>query len=266
MTAAPGFHTAAYDWPVSQNWPEPVSLINPDGASEVVLICEHASNHMPAEYQGLGLEEPDLTRHIAWDIGAEDVARRLSARLDAPLFVAHYSRLLIDLNRPHAAMSAFPELSESTVIPGNVALDMAERTRRIARIFTPFHARIAGVLNQRQATGRPTLLISIHSFTPVYKGVTRPWHIGILYGEAARAGETMVAQLAADPALCVGTNEPYQIETDSDYAIPVHGDQRGIPALLVELRNDLIATSAGAEEWADRLAAVIPALASEARS
>lgn len=241
------------------DWPDPVEVVNEAGASPVVLICEHASNHIPTEYAALGLGAADLRRHIAWDPGAEAVARALSARLDAPLFLGRYSRLLIDLNRPVTAPSAFPVRSEATDIPGNAALTEAERARRIAAIFAPFHARVARHLDGRAAAGRATVILGIHSFTPVFLGVARPWQAGVLYARAQGFGRALVAELARDPSLSVGMNEPYRIERDSDYAIPVHGDDRGLPAALIELRNDLIATPEDAADWAARLARAIPA-------
>jgi predicted N-formylglutamate amidohydrolase len=239
------------------DWPDPVERINPDGGSPIVLVCEHASRHIPAEYAGLRLDPADLGGHIAWDIGAAEVTRRLAGLLDAPAFLGGYSRLLIDLNRPLDVASSIPERSEAIDVPSNRSVPPAERQRRIDRIFTPFHTAIAAHLDARSAAGRATLLVSIHSFTPVYLGVHRPWHAGVLFGGAKALGERLVRRLEAAGPLVVGTNQPYQISLKDDYAIPVHGDRRGIPAALIELRNDGLADARGIAAWASRLAAIL---------
>ena len=233
--------------------PPAVTALNEDGASPYVLLCEHASNHIPATYGGLGLSAPDLRRHIAWDIGAADLSRRLSKLLDAPLFLSGYSRLLIDCNRPLGAPTSIPTRSEATEIPGNHGLDAAERERRAAAYHAPFHRRVEQALDRRVERGRPTIVLGIHSFTPVFFGERRPWHAGVLYGRAAAFGQALAARIGADPALCVGDNEPYQVTADTDYTVPVHGDRRGLAAALIEVRQDLIGDDAGVEEWALRL-------------
>lgn len=240
-----------------------VTTVNEDGASPYVLLCEHASNYIPAHYAGLGLHGPDLGRHIAWDIGAAELARRLSRRLDAPLFLSGYSRLLIDCNRPLLTPTSIPTRSEDTEVPGNQGLTAEERERRAAAYFTPFHDRVASMLDRRQRSGTPTIVVGVHSFTPVFRGVARPWQCGVLYAAAAGFGQALVARLAADPDLNVGDNQPYQIGATTDYTVPVHGDQRGLTAALIEIRQDLLATADGIEDWAQRLA---PALADVAIS
>lgn len=242
-----------------KGWPAAVEVLNENGRSDIVLLCEHASNHMPAEYGQLGLNIDDLQRHIAWDIGAAEVTRLLSALLDAPAFLSGYSRLLIDLNRPLGTSGSIPVLSEDTDIPGNVGLDPAERARRAEIMFTPFHDRVAAHLDRRARDGRPTRIATIHSFTPVFFGVARPWHAGVLYDRAGDFGETILAGLRRDGTLNVAANVPYVISRDADYAVPIHGDDRGIPAVLIEVRQDLLASRSGIEAWADRLAAALPA-------
>jgi len=241
------------------DWPEAVEVLNEHGHSDIVLLCEHASNHMPAEYGRLGLDAGHLQRHIAWDIGAAEVTRLLSARLDAPAFLSGYSRLLIDLNRPLDTQGSIPVLSEDTDIPGNVGLDVNERTRRAEIMFTPFHDRVAAHLDRRVKNGRPTRIVTIHSFTPVFLGVARPWHAGVLHDHASDLAEAILSGLRIDAALNVEANVPYVISRDADYAVPVHGDDRGIQAVLIEIRQDLLSNRSGIEEWADRLAAAIPA-------
>jgi predicted N-formylglutamate amidohydrolase len=239
------------------DWPAPAEVLNEKGASEFVLVCEHASRHIPRDYDGLGLGEADLSRHIAWDVGAADVARRLSAMLDAPAFLATYSRLLIDLNRPTGSPSSIVERSEATDIPGNLAIGGDERARRIEHMFKPFHDRVAGHLDARARARQRTRLVTIHSFVPVFLGQSRPWHAGILFGRAAEFASQVLAGIKRDPGLVLDFNVPYRVTAENDYAIPIHGDARGIPAVEIEIRHDLIAHEVGAREWTGRLAGAL---------
>jgi predicted N-formylglutamate amidohydrolase len=232
----------------------PVVVRNEAGRSPVVLTCEHAANFIPARYGRLGLPPAELERHIAWDVGAAALAQTLSRTLDAPLFLGTHSRLLIDLNRPAGVASSIPTLSEATAIPGNRDLDPDEQRWREESLLAPFHARIAGFLDRRAV---PTLLVAIHSFTPVYLGERRPWHAGILSGKAAAFGAAIADALAREPGLEVGTNVPYRITREGDYTVPVHGDDRGIPAILVEIRNDLLGDADAVARWCARLAAAL---------
>lgn len=242
--------------PEFTDWPEPVEVLNDEGAADIVLLCEHASSHMPAEYGGLGLAPDQLHRHIAWDIGAAVVTRQLSQLLDAPAFLGTYSRLLIDLNRPLDASDSIPIISEGIPVPGNIDLDRSEAARRVGVIFAPFHDRVAAHLDQRRREQRATRVVSIHSFTPVFFGVSRPWHAGVLFDRAAGFGNAAVARLQS-PGLLIEANVPYKTDRQGDYAIPIHGDDRGIPAIMIEIRNDLIANPDGVAEWAQRLATVV---------
>ncbi len=239
------------------DWPVPVEVLNERGASEFVLVCEHASRRIPRDYDGLGLGEADLSRHIAWDVGAADVARRLSAALDAPAFLATYSRLLIDLNRPTNSPSSIVKRSEATDIAGNLAIPREERTRRTKHVFEPFHARVAGHLDARVRAHHPTRLVTIHSFVPVFLDQPRRWHAGILFGRAAEFASQVMAGIKRDPGLIVDFNVPYRVTAEGDYTIPIHGDARGIPAVEIEIRHDLIAHEAGAMEWSGRLAVAL---------
>lgn len=236
------------------DWPDPVECLNEGGTSSIVVLCEHASNHIPSEYDELGLDATDVERHIAWDIGAAAVTRRLAHLLDAPAFLGTYSRLLIDLNRPIDVEGSIPTRSEATDITGNLVLSASERQRRQARIFTPFQARVGAHVDARVEAGRPTFLVSIHSFTPLYSGTRRPWHAGILFAAAEGFGRRLIGRLSHDPALFVAANQPYSVSRDEDYALLVHGDDRCIPALLVEIRNDGLSSAREIDAWADRLA------------
>ncbi len=241
-------------------WPAAVEVMNESGRSPFVLICEHASNYIPPEYRRLGLDDEALSRHIAWDIGAADVTRALSRRLDASAFLGRYSRLLIDLNRPLHVADSIPLRSEATDIPGNRSLTVEEQERRRQRIFHPFQKRLGAHLGQRSAEDRRNVLIAVHSFTPVYLGQQRPWHAGVLYDQAQTLGQALITHLSEDPLLNVGANVPYGVSADADYALVVHGDRLGNPAVLIEIRNDLIADPDGVETWADNLERALRAL------
>jgi len=234
-----------------------VTVLNPAGSSNTVLVCEHASNHIPPEYRSLGLPGAELQRHIAWDIGARDLSVRLGALLDAPVVLSGISRLMIDCNRPPGVPSSIPERSEATEIPGNRGLDHAERTRREASYFWPFQNSVSDLLDRRRDAGRPTRVVGVHSFTPVFLGQARIWHAGVLYGAAAGFAQSLLARLRDGAAFEVGDNEPYKVSSESDYTIPVHGDGRGLDAVLFEIRQDLLAADGGVEAWAWRLAAAL---------
>lgn len=238
--------------------PPPVEVVRGDGPSPVVLLCEHASNAIPAEYNNLGLEARHLARHIAYDVGAAPLARLLSEALDAPLFLSGYSRLLLDLNRPPGSATSIPVRSEDTDIPGNLGVTAEERARREAWLFAPYAGAVAAHLDARAREGRPAVVVGVHSFTPVFLGVARPWEAGFLYGRARAFGRDLIAALrGAEPSLTVGDNEPYKVGGETDYTVPVHGDARGLPAALIEVRQDLLDDEAGVAAWAARLAPIL---------
>lgn len=255
--------TAALQAASSSDWPDPIEILNPASRSPLVLICDHASNHIPAAYQRLGVKAEDLTRHIAYDVGAAQVTRALANRLAAPAFLGTYSRLLVDLNRPFGAATSMPTLSEVTRIPGNENLDAAELALRLRTVFEPFHAMISDFLDAR--ADEPSFILAVHSFTPVFLGDERPWHAGVLHENLPDVAQAFIEGLRADPTLVVGENVPYTIDRDSDYAIPIHGTDRGIPALLLEIRNDLIADDAGVAAWVDRLVPLLQAITATKR-
>lgn len=237
--------------------PAPLRVVNPEGAAPFLLVCEHAGNAIPAALGDLGLDEEERRRHIAWDIGAIGVAERLSQALDAPLFVQPYSRLVIDCNRPWETPALVPAVSDGTPIPGNAGLSETLRLQRWHEIHQPFHAAIAAALD----AGPRRALLTVHSFTPVLRSQpqqARPMQLGLLFGSDSRLADALQAALAqTDPGLHVARNQPYAVDGPSDYAIPVHGLARGIPNLLLEIRNDQILTEDGQAEWARRLAAAL---------
>jgi predicted N-formylglutamate amidohydrolase len=220
-----------------------------------VLLCPHASNHIPPEYENLGLPLEELQRHIAWDIGAAGVTRALADILDAPAFLGTYSRLLIDLNRPLDSASSIVARSEATDVPGNVQITGEERALRASRIFTPYHDAVKTHLASRDKEGRRSVIVAIHSFTPTYHGVARVWHVGVLFATSTPFVRATIAQLrASDTSLNVGANVPYTVTADTDYGLLIYGDQLGNPALEIEIRQDLVARPQDQAVWAQRLA------------
>ena len=238
--------------------PPPFTVEHAGGASPFFLTADHAGKLLPRRLGDLGVSAAERERHIAWDIGIAETSRRLADRLDAFLILQTYSRLAIDCNRSPEVPSAFCVVSEATEIPGNRDLTPAQRQMRIAEIFEPYHARIAAELERRRSEGRPTVLIAMHSFTPVFKGVARPWQIGVLYNRDPSFAHILRDLLKTEGDLTVGDNEPYFISDESDYGIPVHGEGRGLPHVELEIRQDLIAEPAGQQAWADRLARLLP--------
>ena len=234
----------------------PVHQYNAAGRSPFLLTCDHYGRLIPRVLGDLGRPESELVRHIAWDIGIAGVAEALSDHLGAHLVAQRYSRLVIDCNRPPAAASSIPMISEATTIPGNdgIARDAAEARRR--QIFDPYHQRIDEIIDRRARQGIATVLVSLHSFTPVYAGVARPWHIGTLYNRDRILPPLLLAALCAEGDLVAGDNEPYAVRDETDYTIPVHGEARGITNSGIEIRQDLIADQSGEQQWAERLARI----------
>ena len=249
---------------LSEDEPAPVVIDHPDGASDFFLVCDHAGRRMPRRLGQLGVPDAEMDRHIAYDIGAAAVAVRLADAFDATLIRQIYSRLVIDCNRDPSVPSSIPEISETTPIPGNVGLSDAEREARRVELFLPYHAAITAALDARAA--RPTAFVAVHSFTPVYKGEVRPWHVGVLYNRDARLSLILKRLLLEEGDLVVGDNEPYFVNDLTDYSIPVHAERRSLPYLELEIRQDLIANEAGQREWAARLIRLLPQVWAEFRA
>jgi predicted N-formylglutamate amidohydrolase len=237
--------------------PTPVTVHNQAGLSPFLIISDHSGNSMPRALGRLGLPESECERHIAWDIGIADVCRFMADALDAVLIQQTYSRLVIDCNRTPGSETSILETSELTPVPGNRGLSEAAKAARVHEIFLPYHHRIEAELDRRRATGRPTALIAMHSFTPAYAGVARPWHAGVLYNRDPRFAHGVLALLRAEAELAVGDNEPYSVTDASDYTIPVHGERRGLHHVAIEIRQDLISSPGGQRAWGTRLARLL---------
>lgn len=238
----------------------PVQVINATGQSPFVLACDHASNRIPPAYGTLGLSPHERLMHIAWDPGALAVALRLVDLLDAPLVASTVSRLVIDCNRASTAPDLIPQVSERTTIPGNASVSDEEREKRIAAFHAPFHTALDTLIGDRLAAGHQTVLVTVHSFTPVYKDVHRPWPIGLIHGHNERLTKALAVALRADIAdLNLGWNEPYSALNGVTYTLEHHGDGRGLDATMIEIRHDEILEPDGVALWAGRLARCLKA-------
>jgi predicted N-formylglutamate amidohydrolase len=238
--------------------PQPVTVTNAGGRSPLVIVADHAGNCLPRRLGRLGLPPAELERHIAWDIGVGAVCRLIGDKLGAVVIGQNYSRLVIDANRMPGSETSIVELSELTTVPGNIGLGKSQIEARIREIFQPYHDAIASELDRRRQAGRPTALIAMHSFTPVFKGVARPWHVGVLYNRDPRFAKILMDLLRREHGLVVGDNEPYSVTDASDYTIPVHGEQRDLHHVAIEIRQDLIADEAGQRRWAGLFARLLP--------
>lgn len=226
-----------------------------EGTSPFVLVCDHASHYIPEKYGDLGLTEAERMSHIAWDPGAQAVSRALSEMLDAPLVESTISRLVIDANRDPAAPNLIWTLSEATRIAANENLSDEERQFRIETYHRPYHEAVDAVLAARLEAGRETFLVCVHSFTPVFLGQARPWPIGLIHGRNDMFTRALQSALAEDePSLNIGWNEPYAALNGVTLTLEKHGDGRGVPATMIEIRNDEIQTPQQVELWAERLA------------
>ncbi len=231
--------------------PPPFECHRPAGKARVLVTCDHASRLIPATLGRLGLPEPSTWRHIAWDIGAAELARALSDRLDATAVLAGYSRLVVDCNRRLEDPTCFLAVADGEPVPGNEGLtDTGKRARAVA-CYEPYHKAIAGRLQDFHRHGIVPALISVHSFTPVLGGEPRPWHVGVLWDKDGRIPLPLLRQLNAEPGLVVGDNEPYSGRHPADYTVDRHAESAGLPHVCLEVRQDELASAAGVARWAD---------------
>lgn len=230
---------------------EPFTFIRADNKGEFFIAVDHAGNKIPSSLNKLGLDESELSRHIAYDIGALEVAKIISQELNAPLIYQNYSRLVIDCNRRPELDEAIPTVSEYTNIPGNIGISLSERQKRIDEIHTPYHKEIRTTLDNWQ--GKKPIFLAIHSCTPVYKGEQRELEIGCLYGTDRRYAGEVLKHLQKQVGDKAADNQPYQVSLDNDYSIPIHAEDRQLLYVEIEIRQDLISNEEGVSKWASIL-------------
>jgi predicted N-formylglutamate amidohydrolase len=216
-------------------------------------VCDHASNWVPPSLKSLGLPPGELDRHIAWDPGALELAHRLSSLLDAPLVHATVSRLVLDVNRDPSHHSSVVTVSEDTVIPGNQELSAQERSRRVRSIYEPYHQALGSVVERCIARNAAPQVVSVHSFTPVYRKERRPWHIGVLSGDDRRLSQPLLELLRAGGQFHVGDNQPYAPTDGVYHTLDRHCADRKLRSVLLELRSDMIGDDKSRNQWAARL-------------
>ncbi|CAM3498948.1 MULTISPECIES: N-formylglutamate amidohydrolase [Yersinia] len=238
----------------------PAVLERACAVSPFIFLADHAGQTIPSRLGDLGLPPGEIDRHIGWDIGSLPVAQRLSELLDATLIHQRYSRLVIDCNRTPGIASSIPEISEQTTIPGNQSVTPAQAEARRTEIFQPYHDLIRQTLDRRAAQGQPSVIISMHSFTPTFKGVARPWQIGTLFNRNPEWALLLVELLRAEGDLQVGVNEPYAMTDATDYTLPFHAERRYLPYVGIEIRQDLITQSFGQQQWAEKLSRILTQL------
>ncbi len=236
--------------------PSPAIVTNPGGSSPFLLLGDHAGRLIPERLGDLGLPAEAHLRHIAWDIGVAGLGERLAVALDAPFIRQAYSRLVIDCNRVPGAADSTPEVSDGQTIPGNLGLSAADLAARRDEIYAPYQARISEALDERRRLGRPTLLVSLHSFTPIFQGFVRPWRFGVLHRGDSAFSSRVLAVLRKALGEQAGDNQPYSMD-QIDNTIPLHADARGLDYLELETRQDLIADAAGQDEIAAAVAALL---------
>jgi predicted N-formylglutamate amidohydrolase len=250
--AAAGPGVAGYQL-LAADEPPPFIEFGREGRSNFVIVVDHASRRIPRRLGDLGLPASELQRHIAWDIGSLAVARQVAAALDAPLVAQNYSRLVIDCNRDPKVATSIPTVGESIQIPGNVGLSEEEIAARRSEIFGPYHDHVRALLDERLAVGRPTILVSQHSMTNIFRGVRRAMHAAVLYNRDRRFAGLVLDMLRRESGLFIADNEPYFVSDETDYTIPRHGEARGLPHVEIEIRQDLLHDEAGQTDWARRI-------------
>jgi|SRR5690349_1915056 predicted N-formylglutamate amidohydrolase len=240
--------------------PAPVILQNAAGTSPIMFLSDHAGLAIPRRLGTLGLDEAEIRRHIGWDIGILGVTSRLADRLDATYVYQPYSRLVIDCNRRVGSSQSIMTRSDGTDVPGNCGLGDADKSARDLEIMRPYHAAIDKLLDRRMADRVPTLILCMHSCTPrlAVAGQARPWHVGVIAHKDWRLGEPLLELLQAEQDLCVGRNQPYTVDMEMDYTVPVHCEGRGLPYVEIEIRQDLIGDARGQQAWAERLGRILP--------
>ena len=240
----------------------PYMVYNEGGSARVLLVADHASRLFPAAMNQLGLADWVLEKHVAWDIGSDILTRFLADMLDAPAILAGFSRLIVDPNRKLDDPTAFVEISDGITIPGNLELSEEDKQLRVQSFFEPYHGAITQRLEAFRSDGIVPALISVHTCTPVFAQVVRPWHIGIMWDKDPRIALPMMEKLREMEGVCFGDNEPYSGRHTHDFTIDNHAEPAGLPHVGIEVRQDLVNDNEGARKWAGILAASLtPALA-----
>ena len=234
---------------IGRDDPPPFVVLHEHGTAPALVICDHASRAFPRGMGRLGLEELATWQHIAWDIGAGELARGLANALDAPAVLAGYSRLVVDCNRHPDDPQAFRTESDGWPIPGNAGLSEFERRTRLACFFDPYHEAIAAMLAGFHRRGEVPLVVSVHTFTPVMGGVARPWHVGVLWDKDEPSARRLLEGLRREEGLVVGDNEPYSGKHPSDFSVEHHAERAGLPHVCIEVRQDTLESPAGVERW-----------------
>jgi predicted N-formylglutamate amidohydrolase len=239
--------------------PDAVVVQNPKRASAILFISDHAGRRIPRRLGTLGLDDADLERHIAWDIGIQGVTTQLADKLGATYIYQRYSRLVIDCNRKPGLAQSIALISDGTEIPGNRNLTADAVHARESEILQPYQQTIERELEERKAAGRPTVIFAMHSCTPIFGNeAPRPWHIGVIAHRDWRIGQPLIDLLSAETDLCVGKNKPYEVNMEMDYTIPIHAEGRDLPYVEIEIRQDLIVDAAGQRKWAELLSDLLP--------
>ncbi len=228
----------------------PYRLVNESGQAPLVIICDHASNRVPLGYGDLGLGSAEFARHIAWDIGAAAITEMLAQRFDAPAILSTVTRLLVDCNRGFEDPNLTPAVSNGTEIPANRGISHQERETRWRTYHQPYHAAIAQAIDRKLASGRGPMVLSIHSMTPTLRGIARPWQIAVCWDTDRRLSAPVLDALRAHAGIVVGDNEPYSLDPNEDYSVPLHATRRGLEHLMIEFRQDEIVDAAGQRRWA----------------
>ena len=233
--------------------PEPVRLehFNATGRAPVLLLCDHAGRHVPAELDQLGVDDAALARHIGWDIGAAELTRRLARSLNAPAILNHVSRLVIDPNRRPGTLTSIPEVSDGCVVPGNQRLDLPAAVDRVVRYFLPYHRAVARRIGAFRRCGVVPAVIAIHSFTPRMNGEDRPWQIGVLWRGDQRLSRPVLQALQARGDLVIGDNQPYSGLLDFGFTVQFHAQRPRLPHVMLEIRQDEIESRERAWHYAD---------------
>ena len=234
-------------------------ILQGDVAHNLLITVDHACNHIPEHYEQLGLPNGEFERHIAYDIGTRELAIQLAAKLNVPAVMSKYSRLLIDPNRGEDDPTLIMQISDGAIIPGNVNLPESEKQLRKTEYYLPYHGAISAMIDDAIARAKPPAVFAIHSFTPSWKGVPRPWHVGVLWKHDGRFALPLINALSSDPTLNVGENQPYQGGMKGE-SVDKHGLHRGLATALIEIRQDLICDQTGVDEWAERLAKILPTI------